>query len=80
MQEDERLLARVPETTDTLRVGSLLAATILTFLGSLFPWYSLVQGRFYGYAPYQMVLAAVQFTAVTAFKALGVRWTSARVR
>ncbi|WP_435181068.1 hypothetical protein [Halorussus sp. AFM4] len=79
-EEEEKLLARVPEWVVALGAGSLLAATVLTGIGSLFLWYSVSQGRFYGFAPYQVVMLAVQFTAVTAFQALAVRWARARIR
>jgi len=78
--EDEKWLARVPEWVVALGAGSLLAATVLTLIGSLFLWYNVVQRQFFGYEPYQVVLLAVQFTSVTAFQAVGVRWARARVR
>ena len=79
-EDEEKLLARVPEWVVALGAGSLLAATVLTFLGSLFLSYSVTQRQFYGYEPYKVVLLAVQFTGVTAFQALGVRWARARIR
>jgi hypothetical protein len=79
-EEDTRLLARVPEWVVALGAGALLTATLITFAGSAFLWYSVSQGRFYGYEPYEIVLAGVQFTAVTAFQAVGVHWARQRVR
>ena len=79
-EQAQKLLARVPEWVVALGAGSLLAATLLTGIGSLFLWYSVTQRQFYGFAPYKVVLLAVQFTGVTAFQALGVRWARARIR
>jgi hypothetical protein len=79
-EEDERLLARVPEWVVALGAGSLFTATLLTLAGTVFLWYSVANGRWYGYEPYKVVLLAVQFTAVTGFQALGVRWARKRVR
>ncbi|WP_227356457.1 hypothetical protein [Haladaptatus salinisoli] len=79
-EEDARLLARVPEWVVALGAGALLTATLITLAGSAFLWYSVSQGRFYGYQPYEIVLAGVQFTAVTAFQAVGVRWARRRIR
>lgn len=79
-EEDTHLFARVPGWVVTLGAGSLLTATLITLVGAVFLWYSVSQGRFYGYEPYEIVLAGVQFTAVTIFQALGVHWARQRVR
>ncbi|MFC4451267.1 hypothetical protein [Halorussus aquaticus] len=79
-EEDDRLLARVPEWVVTLGSGSLFTATLITFVGTVFLWYSVTQRRFYGFEPYKVVLLAVQFTGVTLFQALGVRWGRRRIR
>lgn len=79
-KEDHRLLARVPEWVVTLGAGSLLTATLITLTGTIFLWYSVSQGRFYGYEPYKIVLAAVQFTGVTVFQAVGVHWARNQIR
>ena len=79
-EEDDRLLARVPEWVVPLGAGSLLTATLVTLAGTVFLWYSVSQRRFYGYEPYQITLAAVQFTGVTAFQAVGVHWARNRIR
>ncbi len=79
-EEDDRLLARVPEWVVTLGAGSLFTATLITLVGSIFLWYSVSQRRFYGYEPYKVVLLAVQFTGVTLFQSVGVRWARSRIR
>lgn len=79
-EEDERLLARVPRWVLTLGAGSLFTATLITLVGSLFLWYSISQRRFYGYEPYKVTLLAVQFTGVTLFQAVAVRWARNRIR
>lgn len=79
-EEEDRLLARVPEWVVALGAGSLLTATLITLAGSLFLWYSVSQRRFYGYEPYKIVLASVQFTGVTLFQAVGVHWARNRIR
>lgn len=79
-EEDDRLLARVPEWVVALGAGSLFTATLVTLVGMVFLWYSVFQRRFYGFEPYKVVLLAVQFTGVTVFQALGVRWGRHRIR
>ncbi|WP_458189023.1 hypothetical protein [Haladaptatus sp. NG-WS-4] len=79
-EEDTHLLARVPGWVVALGAGSLMTATLITLVGTVFLWYSVSQGLFYGYEPYEIVLAGVQFTGVTAFQAIGVHWARQRVR
>jgi hypothetical protein len=79
-EEDDRLLSWIPEWVVVLGAGSLFTATLITLVGTGFLWYSVFDGRFYGYEPYKVVLLAVQFTAVTAFQAVGVRWARNRIR
>lgn len=79
-EEDDHLLSWVPEWVVTLGAGSLFTATLLTLAGAVFLWYSVSRGTFYGYEPYKVVLLAVQFTLVTAFQAVGIRWARKRIR
>lgn len=79
-EDDDRLLARIPEWVVTLGAGALLTATLITLAGSAFIWYSVSQSQFYGYEPYKIVLAGVQFTAVTVFQAVGIYWARKHVR
>jgi hypothetical protein len=79
-EEETHLLARVPSWVVPLGAGSLFTATLITLAGTVFLWYSISQGQYYGYERYQLALAGLQFTGVTAFQALGVHWARQRVR
>lgn len=79
-EEDDRLLARVPEWVVSLGAGSLLTATLITLAGTVFLWSAVADGRWYGYQPYKIVLAGLQFTMVTVFQAVGVYFARKRIK
>lgn len=77
---DQPPLARVPEWVVALGAGALLASALVTFGLAVFAGYSLAAGRFYGYQPWQIGLATMQFGAATVFQAAGVYFARKRVR
>jgi hypothetical protein len=79
-EEDDRLLARVPEWIVALGAGSLAAATLVTFVAALFMGYSFATSQWYGYQPYQIGFATLQFTGVTVFQAAGTHFARERTR
>lgn len=76
----EPLLARVPEWVVALGAGALLASTLITLGAAAFTGYSITAGRYYGYQPWQIGLATLQFGAATIFQAAGVYFARRRVR
>ncbi|PSP45134.1 hypothetical protein BRC68_00045 [Halobacteriales archaeon QH_6_64_20] len=74
------MLARVPGGVVAFGAGSLATATLLTLAGGGFVLYSIAAGRFYGYQPYQLYLAAFQFAVATVAQSLGVYFARQRVR
>ena len=76
----EPLLARVPEWVVPLGAGCLLTATLITLATLGFVVFSLLTGRTYGYARWQLVLALVQFGFVTLLLGLGTRYARQRRR
>lgn len=80
VEEDDRLLARVPEWVVALGAGTLATSTLLTLVAALFMGYSFVTGQLYGYQPYQIAFATLQFTGVTIFQAAGTYYARDRTR
>lgn len=78
--ERQPLLARVPEWVVALGAGSLLASTLVTLGATAFVGYGFATGQFFGYQPYQIGLATMQFTGATIFQAFGVYFARKRVR
>ena len=76
----EPLLARVPEWVIPLGAGFLFAATLVTLAALGFVAFSLLTGRTYGFARWQLVLALVQFGLVTLLLGLGTRYARQRRR
>jgi hypothetical protein len=79
-EEDDRLLARVPEWVVALGAGTLATATLVTCVAALFMAYSFVTSQWYGYQPYQIAFATLQFTGVTIFQAVGTYFARDRTR
>lgn len=79
-KEDDQLLARVPEWVVALGAGALATATLLTFVAALFMGYSFATNQWYGYPPYQIGFATLQFTGVTIFQAAGTYYARERTR
>lgn len=80
VKEDDRLLARVPEWVVALGAGALATSTLITCVAALFMGYSVATGQWYGYQPYQIGFATLQFTAVTIFQAAGTYYARDRTR
>ena len=78
--EDDGVLARVPEWVVALGAGSLATATLMTFVAALFMGYSFATGQWYGFQPYQIGFATLQFAAVTVFQAAGIHYARERTR
>ena len=74
------LLARVPEWVVALGSGALLASTIITLGATAFVAYGLSTGRYFGYQPWQIGLATLQFAAATIFQAAGVYFARKQIR
>jgi hypothetical protein len=79
-EEDDSLLTRVPEWVVALGAGSLATATLLTSVAALFMGYSFVTSQWYGYQPYQIGFATLEFTLVTVFQAAGTYYARDRTR
>lgn len=77
---EEPWLARVPDGVNSLGAGALATATLITFVGACFIVYSILNGELYGYRPYQMMLALMQFSVATLVLALGVHFARQRTR
>lgn len=80
VEEDDRLLARVPEWVVALGAGTLATATLVTGVAAVFMAYSFVTGQWYGFRPYQIGFATLQFTGVTVFQAAGTYFARQRTR
>ncbi|WP_254546746.1 hypothetical protein [Halomarina pelagica] len=77
---DEPLLARVPDAVVSLGAGALATATLITLVGTLFVGYSVATGEFYGFQPYEMGLALLQFAVATVAMGAGVHFARQRTR
>ena len=80
VDEDDGLLARIPEWVVALGAGTLATSTLLTCAAALFMGYSVVTSQWYGFQPYQIWFATLQFTAVTIFQAAGTYYARDRTR
>lgn len=77
---DEPILAGIPEWVIPLGAGCLLASTLLVLGATAFTAYSLANGRYYGYAGWELGLATFQFSLATVLQAVGVYFARKRVR
>jgi hypothetical protein len=77
---NDGVLARVPEWVVALGAGSLATATLVTLAAALFMGYSVTTGQLYGYQPYQIGFATLQFAGVTVFQAAGTYYARGRTR
>ena len=76
----ESFFARVPESVVSLGSGALLTTALLTTVAALFTGYSAATGTHFGFEPYQILLAALQFFFASALQWSGLYFARQRVR
>ena len=79
-EPEARLLDRVPENVVPLGAGSLFTSTLLSGGACLVALWGLTTGRYFGFEPFQITLAVVQWGFATMVQGAGVYFARKRTR